>query len=528
MFERVRARRDARDRASLAAPEWVETALTAVAALAAGLAGWQAVVWVTGVPTVLLPSPASVAQAALTNAGTLTSALVYTGTQALLAWVVAVAAGAALAFVMAASTRARQLCYPGLIAVRVVPMIVFAPILVVLLGPILATRVLLGAILAFFPVAVATLDGLRSVPATQVALFRTVGASRWQRLARVNLPNALPSTFAGLKIATPLAVEGVVLGEFLAGSRGVGVGMLGAATRLDTPLLFAYVFALVGLGLVVFGALLLGERAVAWDDGDGSAAADTLWMDDALRDGGRGVTAVTTALSLAGVAAAWVVAAAVMPDARLFLAGPGAVLDVLAGSPALFVDATAATLEKLLAGWTVGASVGAVLGTVASLSPRLRTAVYTWLVGVRVLPVVAVAPILLVWLGVSFESGVVLVAAATFFPIAVATTTALGTFPTRHRDLLRLVDAPPGRALLVRLRYAVPSLLAGVKLSVVTGISGVVVAEWFVASDGLGVLVLQQTRTFQPDLTFGAIAALFAVGGSLFGLASLAQNRLLW
>jgi ABC-type nitrate/sulfonate/bicarbonate transport system permease component len=139
-----------------------------------------------------------------------------------------------------------------------------------------------------------------------------------------------------------------------------------------------------------------------------------------------------------------------------------------------------------------------------------------------------VAPLLLVWLGVSFAAGVVLVAAATVFPVAIAAAVGLRRLPADQRDLLRVVDAAGWRRALVRLRYAVPTLLAGVKLAVVTGLSGTVVAEWFVASDGLGVLVLQQTRSFQPALTFAAIAVLFALGASLFGLVSLVQRRLMW
>ncbi|MFD1589404.1 ABC transporter permease [Halorientalis brevis] len=528
MLERTRHRIEVGWPASVAVPDWVRVGAEGAGAVLALLVGWQAVVWLTGLPAVLVPAPFDVAAAVSAHADLVLRDAVYTGGEIVLGWLTGVTVGMVLGFCMAASRRLRLFLYPLLIAVRIVPLVVFAPVFIVVLGPTLEMRILLAAILSFFPVVVATLDGLQSVPEEQVALLLSVGATRWQRLAHVHLPNALPSAVAGVKIATPLAVEGVVIAEFLAASKGVGHGMVSAVDRLDTALLFGYMLVLIAIGLAVFVAVIALERAVSWDTGGDAFATDQLWTPESASSGGAVTTGVVMGIALVALTVGWEAAATAVPHARLFLAGPQTVGDVLLGSPALFVAATVATLEKLAAGWALGATVGITVGTVAALFPRLRTGVYTYLVGFRVMPVIAFAPVLLVWFGVSFAAGALLVAAAVFFPIAIGTATGLRQLPETQRDLFRLVAAPPHRTALVRLRYAAPTLLAGCKLSIVTGLSGAIVAEWFVAADGLGLLVLQQTRTFQPALSFGAIAVLFACGSVLFALTTLLQRSLRW
>ncbi|WP_338741413.1 ABC transporter permease [Haloplanus salilacus] len=495
--------------------------------VAVSLLGWHVLAVVSGLPTVILPTPLDVAAAIHANAGSMWEHVLYTAGEVVLGWTTGVAAGGLFAFGMAVSPRLRLVAYPYLIAIRILPLVVLVPILILLTGPTLVTRVLIAAILVFFPVTIATLDGLLSVPDNQVALLRSVGTPAWKRLLFVNLPNALPGVFAGLKIATPLAVEGVIIAEFLAASRGIGFRMLQAASNLRTPLLFGYMVVLVALGAVVFGAVLLADRRLQWDDAD-DVVSDSLW-------GGGGVGTSWDLSSralllgtLPGLIVVWHVTAGIIPHARLFLPTPAAVGAILVSSSHLFVSATVESVVTFANGWTVGAGVGFALGAVAALVPRARAVVYTYLVGFRVMPVIAFAPVLLVWLGVSVEAAVVLVAAATFFPVAMGAATGLARLPPAHADLFALVNAPAWRIFLVRLRYATPALFSGLKLSIITGISGVVVAEWFVSNAGLGVLVLQQTRTFQPDLAFAAIVWLFALGAGTFAAVSALQRRLTW
>jgi NitT/TauT family transport system permease protein len=488
--------------------------------------GWHALAALTGLPTVVLPSPVDVATAIGANAGSMWGHVLYTAGEIALGWVTGVGAGGLFAFAMAVSRRFRLVVYPYLIAVRILPLVVLVPILILVVGPTLATRVLMAAILAFFPVTIATLDGLLSVPDDQIALLRSVGTPGWKRLLYVNVPNALPGIFAGLKIATPLAVEGVILAEFLASSRGIGFRMLETASTLQTPLLFGYMVVLVAIGVAVFGLVVLADHLLRWDGDD--VVSDHLWAGGSAGPAWDGTSRGLLVASVAGLVVVWHLGAAALPDARLFLPAPVAVAAILASATDLFVSATVETVVTFGNGWILGAGIGFVLGATVALVPRLRAVVYTYLVGFRVMPVIAFAPILLVWLGVSFAAAVVLVATATFFPVAMGAATGLQRLPAPHADLFDLVDAPAWRVFLIRVRYATPALFSGIKLSVITGLSGVVIAEWFVADGGLGVLVLQQTRTFQPDLSFAAIVWLFVFGAGTFGLVSLLQQRLTW
>jgi NitT/TauT family transport system permease protein len=201
----------------------------------------------------------------------------------------------------------------------------------------------------------------------------------------------------------------------------------------------------------------------------------------------------------------------------------------LAETPGLFVGAGLRTLGTFATGWAIGAAVGLALGAGLALLPRVRPVAYPYLVALRVVPQVAVAPLLLIWFGISFESAVIVVAASTFFPVTVGAAVGLSSVPSEHRALLRSVDASGWRPFVaVRLRHALPSLFAGLKLSTVSGLAGTVVAEWFVAHGGLGVLVLQGMTDFVPSLTYAAAVALFVLGGGLFLAVSAVGRALSW
>jgi sulfonate transport system permease protein len=500
----------------------------AVAAVSLGVAvlAWQVATLLTGVPTILLPAPTEVIAAVRGNRAAVARNLAYTGYEIGLGWLAGVGSGVAFAGVMAASKRLRLALYPLLVSIRIVPLVAIAPLLIVAFGATLGTRVLMAAILTFFPVTVATLDGLLSVPSSQLDLLRSVEASTWTRIRYVRLPNALPSVFAGVKIATPLAVEGVLLAEFLASSRGLGHAVLQASADLDTALLFGQVALIVGVGLTLFGLVAGYERRVRWTDGTDGVASGI-----GTRDAGGASTPDRVrfgAVALAALVGVWVAGTVTVPNAAAFLPAPTAVAASLLATPGLFLTASVGSLGKLAAGWALGATVGGLVGALVAFAPRTRPVAGPFLVGARVTPTIVAAPLLLVWLGISFTAATVLIGLATFFPIAVATASGLTTLPESHRSLLDSVDAPRRARLAVRLRYGLPTVVAGVKLSLVSGLSGVVIAEWFVANGGLGVLVNQGMRNLQPSLTYAAIACLFALGMALFGGTTLLQRRLDW
>lgn len=225
----------------------------------------------------------------------------------------------------------------------------------------------------------------------------------------------------------------------------------------------------------------------------------------------------------------WWIAATLLGLPRFLLPHPGAVGGRLVGSPGLFVTHAWATLEKVLYGGAVGVAAGFALAVVLGNLPLLRRGVYPYLVTVRVLPKVAVAPLLLIYLGTGTLTAVVFVALICFFPMVLSTAAGLDRTPASHRDLLRTVNAS-GLALLVRveLRYAVPDVFAGLKQSVTLAVIGAVVAEWVVADSGLGNLILLGSENLQTDLMLAALAVLVAVGLVLYGLVALLQRRFSW
>jgi ABC-type nitrate/sulfonate/bicarbonate transport system permease component len=211
------------------------------------------------------------------------------------------------------------------------------------------------------------------------------------------------------------------------------------------------------------------------------------------------------------------------------LPSPAAVGARLATNPELYLSNAAETLEKIAVGGVAGVATGFVLALVVSEVSLLRRAIYPYLVAARVLPKIAVAPILLIYLGVGFGTAVLFVALIVFFPVVVGTAAGLDRTPDAHLDLLRSVDADPIRTFLaVRLPHALPDVFAGVKQSVTLAVVGAVVAEWILSNDGLGSLILVASENVQVDVMLAALAVLLPMGLLLYGGVSLCYRAVAW
>jgi len=225
-----------------------------------------------------------------------------------------------------------------------------------------------------------------------------------------------------------------------------------------------------------------------------------------------------------GVAAWWAVTVpgSVPP---FVLPSPVAVAERLVGSPGLYASNAAATVGKVLVGGAVGIGGGALVAVLVSWSRLLRRALYPYLVAARVLPKVAVAPVLLLYLGLGFGTAVLFVALVAFFPMVVSTAAGLRRAPDEQLDLLRSVDAGPVRTFLaVELPYAHPDVFAGLKQSVTLAVIGATIAEWVVATEGLGYLILVGSENVQLDVMVASLVVLVAIGLLLYGLVVLLQR----
>jgi putative hydroxymethylpyrimidine transport system permease protein len=236
--------------------------MSAALIILAALAGWEAIVRLGWVDDLILPAPTQVIDSLWTDRDLLAPDLATTTWEVVLGLLAAIAAGALLGILMHVSPRARRALRPLVIGSQAVPVPVIAPLVVLVLGFGLAPKVLLVALVCFFPVAINLYDGLRDTDADARKLLRSLDASRWQTLRMLELPSALPATFTGTKIAAAVAVIGAVFAEWSGSDSGLGHALLTANGQLATARAFAATLLLFVLAIVLYGAFALLERRV--------------------------------------------------------------------------------------------------------------------------------------------------------------------------------------------------------------------------------------------------------------------------
>jgi NitT/TauT family transport system permease protein len=173
--------------------------------------------------------------------------------------------GLATALAIASSRAVEKTLYPIVLIAQVIPKIAIAPLIVVWFGHDLAPKIILAVLIAFFPVVVSGVAGLRSTDPELLELSATMGASRWQTFRKIRFPNALPHLMAGEKVAVTLAVVGAVVGEFVGASEGLGYQLMIANGNLDSPLLFAALILMSLIGILLFAIVeVLEALLIPW------------------------------------------------------------------------------------------------------------------------------------------------------------------------------------------------------------------------------------------------------------------------
>jgi len=168
-------------------------------------------------------------------------------------------------YALAKWERFERVLSPYIAAAQSVPIVALAPLLVVWFGFGLLSKVLVCALIVFFPMMVNTMVGIRSVPPDLLDLMRVLRASRWQTFAKLEVPSAMPMLFAGLRLSVTLAVVGAVVGEFVGADRGLGFLVSLGRGLFDTPLMFVALLALVLLAVSMYVVVLAAERKLlAW------------------------------------------------------------------------------------------------------------------------------------------------------------------------------------------------------------------------------------------------------------------------
>jgi NitT/TauT family transport system permease protein len=238
------------------------------------LAVWQTIVSVLAPPPFLLPSPGRVLVRLIEFGPDWPRHIFATVEAIVLGFVVAVAFGATGALAVVASDRFRQALTPLLITLQIIPKIAFAPLILVWFGLGIVSKMTVAFLVAFFPVLINTAVGLVQIEPELLDLTRAIKARRSWVFLRVRLPNSLPYFFAGLRIASTLAVIGAVIAEFVGSDVGLGYLIVVANNQLDTPLALASIALVSILGLTLYGLLVAVERLVTpWARVDGGLKA---------------------------------------------------------------------------------------------------------------------------------------------------------------------------------------------------------------------------------------------------------------
>jgi NitT/TauT family transport system permease protein len=228
---------------------------------------WEGLVHLENLPAFILPSPELVAARfwqALVD-GSLLRQAGYTLLEVLLGLLAGSSLATTLGYLLAKSPLLERLLAPYLVASQAIPIVAIAPLLVIWFGPGMFSKVLISALIVFFPVLVNTVVGLRAVPENLRDLMHSLNASHAQMLRYLEIPSALPVLLGGLRIGATLSVIGAVVGEFVGSDRGLGFLINVGRGQYDTALVFAAIFTLVVMALGLYGGVVLVEnRLLAW------------------------------------------------------------------------------------------------------------------------------------------------------------------------------------------------------------------------------------------------------------------------
>lgn len=227
-------------------------------------ASWGLIAGALSIESFLVPSPIEIADSLWDDRALLGSAAVTTIIEVIAGFTVALVAGVSLALLIHRSEAAKRAIYPLLVGSQTIPIIAIAPILVVWFGFGLGPKLVIIALVCFFPITVNCMDGLRRTDPEQIRLVRSLGASRGQILTWVELPSAAPAFFSGAKIAAAVSVIGAVFAEWSGSDAGLGYLIQISSAQLLTARMFAAIVVLSAIALVLFGAVGAIERRVVF------------------------------------------------------------------------------------------------------------------------------------------------------------------------------------------------------------------------------------------------------------------------
>lgn len=243
--------------------------------LAIILAAWEAAVRVFDIPFYILPAPGRIAGVLAGDRALLLGEAAVTLGEVMLGFAIAFVVGVVLALAIFSSRTVERAVYPLVIASQTVPVFAIAPLLVVWFGYGTLSKIVMAALIVFFPIVVNTVDGLRAADPDMVNLLVILGAGPAEIVRRVRVPAALPFVFSGTRIAVATSVIGAVIGEWVGSTRGLGYLMIHANAQLHVDLVFAVIVYLSVMATALFWTVSFVEwAALPWRRAEAAAQAE--------------------------------------------------------------------------------------------------------------------------------------------------------------------------------------------------------------------------------------------------------------
>lgn len=230
--------------------------------LLAIIIAWELATYIFAISKVILPAPTEVAKEFTIKYFLLPPHIMTTVYEVLIAFAVAAVIGILLGILIVYSDFVREVLFPIIISLQIVPKIALAPLVLIWFGYGLLSKIVIAFLVAFFPILVNTMTGLVAVEPELIDLARGLRATKFQIFRKIRFPNALPNIFAGFKISITLSVVGAVVGEFIGGDQGLGYLVMLSNYEINTPLMFTSLAILAAVGLSLFGCVVLLEKVV--------------------------------------------------------------------------------------------------------------------------------------------------------------------------------------------------------------------------------------------------------------------------
>lgn len=418
-----------------------------------------------------------------------------------------------------------------------VPIVAIGPIVYLLIGAPRGgapsgTAIVLAAFAVFFTTVVNALLGLRSADRRALDLVTAYGGGSVTRLRKVQFFSALPSIFSALKIAAPGALLGAILGEYVGGvDRGLGAAMVNAQQNMDVERTWAVALvaaAIAGGSFALIGGLEWVARRIGLVAESTTAGFAT---DDALRGRGGWRTIGWSVLTVLVLVVLWDVALRIFGVSQFVGKGPLEVAGFFftaedsAANRAQILTDTATTLGHAAIGFTAGLGVAILVAMLFVLLPPLEFAIMPLAMMMRSVPLVALAPIVILIFGRDIMTLSVIGGLVVFFPALVNLTMGLRSTPAQMTDLIGVYGGGGVTVMrMVRVPAALPALFSSVRIAIPGAIGGALLAEWLATGNGLGYGIVSAIGRSDNTFVWACVVAITVSSLVLYGLASIVEQ----